>query len=80
MWKFQDFYVTQILCEIIFEESKSFKTAFFAILGALNIVTWINFILQKVQKFKKSKFRAFRCVKMVDFELLESPKSISRKF
>ena len=82
MWKFQDFlkcHVTHILCEINFEETRSPKTAFFAILGALNIVTLVNFILQKVQKFKKSKFRASKCVKMADFALLESPNLISRK-
>ena len=36
MWKFQDFSVDQILREINFGESKSSKTAVFAILGALN--------------------------------------------
>ena len=66
---FRIFMSLRFYVKSFFKESKSFKTAFFAILWALNI-TWINFILQKVQIFKKSKFRAFRCVKMVDFELL----------
>ena len=36
MWKFHDFSVTQILREINFEESRSFKTAFITISGAMN--------------------------------------------
>ena len=79
MWKFQDFYVIQILREIIFEESRSCKTTVFAILEALNFINLVNFGLQIVQKFKKAKFRASKCVKMADFAILESLKSISRK-
>ena len=36
MWKFHDFSVTRNLREISFAESKSFKTAIFAIFVALN--------------------------------------------
>ena len=50
MWKFHDFSVTQILCEIDFGESRSSKTAIFAILGPLKFVDLVNFILEKVQK------------------------------
>ena len=52
VWKLHDFSVTQILREIIFEESRSCKTAGFAILEALNFIDLVNFGLQKVQKFK----------------------------
>ena len=80
VWKFQDFCVIQILREINFGESRSSKIAFFAILVTLDFVDMVNFSLQKVQKFiKKSTFRAFKCFKMADFALLESPKLISRK-
>ena len=36
VWKIQDFPVTQILREINFGDSRSAKTAVFAIFGALN--------------------------------------------
>ena len=48
--KFQDFYITVILCEIIFEDSRGAKSAVFAILGAVNFVQLVNFSLQRVQK------------------------------
>ena len=49
MWKFHDFPITQILREISFGESKSSKTAVFAILGALNVDNLVNCSLLKVQ-------------------------------
>ena len=55
VWKVSDFSVTQILREINFEASKTSKT----ILGALYFVYLLNFSFQKVQKFKRSKFKAF---------------------
>ena len=69
VWKFHDFFVTQILREINFEDSRSSKIPVFA----LTFVNFLNFSLQKVQKFRPSE-----CVKMADFALLESPKLISR--
>ena len=48
VWKFHDFAITQILREINFEDSRSAKTAVFAILGAI-------FSLQKMPKFLKIK-------------------------
>ena len=69
----QDFYIIQILREINFGESRGSETAVFAISRALRYANLVNSSLQKVQKFKKSKFRASRCVKMADFALLESP-------
>ena len=53
MWECQDFSVIQILREINFGEFRSCKTAFYAILGALNFVEMVNFSHQKVQKFIK---------------------------
>ena len=79
MWKFQDFSVTQILREINFEESRSYKSAVFAIIEALNFVNLVNYSLQMVQKLQKSKFRVCKCVKMPDFAFLTSHKFISRK-
>ena len=59
VWKFEDFSIIQILREINFVDSRSAKTAGFAILGAMTFGHLVNFSLQKVQKFiKKSKFRA----------------------
>ena len=80
VWKIQDFSVFQILCEIIYGESKSSKNAVFAIPGALNIVNLANFCLLKVQKFMiKVQIQSLKCVKMGDFALLKSSKLISRK-
>ena len=53
MWKFQEFSITQILREINFEDSRSAKSAVFAILGAVNFAHLVNVSLQKVQKFMK---------------------------
>ena len=55
MWKFQDFRITQILREINFVDSRSAKTAVFAILGAANFVHLIDFCLEKLQKIIKIK-------------------------
>ena len=58
VWKFQDFCITEILREINFEDSRSAKSAVFAILGAVNFVYLVNFSLQKVQKFTKIKIQS----------------------
>ena len=58
VWKFQDFCITEILREINFEDSRSAKFAFFAILGAVNFVHLVNSSLQKVQKFIKIKIQS----------------------
>jgi len=55
VWKFQDFCITEILREINFEDSKSAKSAVFAILGAVNFVHLVNFSFQKMQKFIKNQ-------------------------
>ena len=43
MWKFQNFSPTQILREINFGESRSSKTAVWAVLGALKIIDLVDF-------------------------------------
>ena len=55
VWKFQELFAIQILPEITFGESRSSKTAGFAISGTLSFVNWVNFSLQKVQKITKIK-------------------------
>ena len=47
--------ITQILREINFGESRRSKTAVFAFFEALDFVNSVNFIIQKVQNFIKSK-------------------------
>ena len=58
VWKFQNFCITQILREINFVDSRSVKTAFFAILRAANFVHLVNFNLRKVHKFTKIKIQS----------------------
>ena len=71
--------INQISREINSLNSRSAKTALFAILRAVNFVPFGKVQPLKVQKFLKSKFRASKCVKMADFALQESSKLISRK-
>ena len=56
-WKFQDFSVTQILREINFGQSRSSKTAIFAFFEGPNFVKLVNFSLQKVHYFIKSRIQ-----------------------
>ena len=58
MWKFQNFSFAQILREINFGESRTSKTAVFAVFGALNFANLVNFNLQKVQKCIKIKVQS----------------------
>ena len=60
VWIFQDFCITQILREINFVDSRSAKTAVFAISGDVIFVHLVNFSLQKVQKFIKAKIQSFK--------------------
>ena len=55
------------------------KWAIFAILRALNLMTWWISAFLKCKNSWKSNFRDSKCVKMAYFALLESPKLISRK-
>ena len=43
------------------------------------LLIWWIVAFKKGKNDKKSKLRALKCVKMADFELLESPKLLSRK-
>ena len=58
-------------------EARSFKTAVFAILGALNFGNLVKCSIQKSAKMNKNQI--CKCVKKPDFALLESMKLISRK-
>ena len=58
-WKFQDFSVIQILREISFGESLSYKPAGFAIFGGLTSVDLINLSLQS-RSTKSAIFCNFR--------------------
>jgi len=55
VWNFQDFSVTQILREINFEKCRSSKTAYFAILGALNFVDLCHFQPAKSAKIHENQ-------------------------
>ena len=71
VWKFQDFYATQILREINFWDSVSSKTAIFAILKALNF--GFNEFLHFVRAEMCPKLR-FRASKMIKFALFGASK------
>ena len=49
-WKFQDFSITQILCEINFGECRSYEIVFFCQFRGSEFCYLVNFSLQKVQK------------------------------
>ena len=76
------FSAPQILCEINFEESRSSKPTFFAILVALNFGNLVDFSIQKLEKlhqYENSEPLSLLCVKMADFESLNSLILISHK-
>ena len=76
---FNIFLSSRFYVKSISENLEVLKPQFFAILGALNFV---NFVISGFKKSKnswKSKFRAFKCLKMADLALQVSPKLISRK-
>ena len=58
MWKSQDFLNTQILRIISLEDSRSAKTAVFAISRAVNFVNLVTFNLEKVQKIIQIKIQS----------------------
>ena len=51
-------FLSLILREINFEESRISKTAVSAILGGLNLVNFVNLSLKKVQKVMKMKIQS----------------------
>ena len=55
VWKFHDFSIPQILREINFWDSKSAKTAIFAILGAVNLFCFGKNLLSKYVKIHKNQ-------------------------
>ena len=55
------------------------KLLFLPFWGLWILLIWWIAAFKKCKNSKKSKFRAFKCVKMADFGLLESSKLISRK-
>ena len=61
MWhngKIWEFSSTKTLREIYFEDSKSSKTAIFAVSEDLNFIDFVDFSFQKLPKSRKSNFRA----------------------
>ena len=65
------FSVTQILREINLGESRSSKTAVFAIFWGSEFCSLGGFQPTKIAKIhEKSNFRASKCVEMADFALL----------
>ena len=81
MWKVYDFSLTQILREINFSESRSSKTAFFAILEALNLSNLCSrFQSSKIAKMHRNQnSEPSNVSKRQIFHFLESLKLISRK-
>ena len=70
MWKFPDFYVLQILREINFRESKSPKTAGFAIFEALKFVDLVNFSHPKSAKIHRNE--KSEPLKVLQWQILHS--------
>ena len=74
MWKFQDFPVIQILCEIKIGESRNPKTTVVAIFEALDFVSLVNFSFHKVQKLTKLKFQSLQMCQKGKFCTSRVPK------
>ena len=55
VWKFHYFCITEILCEINFEDSRNAKSAVFAILGAVNFVHFLPSKSAKIHKNQNSE-------------------------
>ena len=81
VWKFQNFYVTQILCVINFGDSRSAKSAILSHLIGLNLYFYefLHFLKAKIYLIKKIQGRAPKMKKMAVLQLLDSPTLISRK-
>ena len=74
MWKFQDFFATQILREINVGHFEAPKTAILTISAALNFRFLVTFDIYKCEIFQKSKFKASKIVKTPVVDLLKSAK------
>ena len=74
VWKFQDYSVVQILREINFGESRSSKTAVYAILGAMNFYDLVKICKppapSKSAKIQNSEPLNVSKIQMADFTLL----------
>ena len=79
MWKFHDFTITQILCEINFGDSRSAKSAILTHLKALNF-DFHDFTLSEGCYLPiQQNLEPLKLQKKAVLELLGSPKLISRK-
>ena len=67
VWKFHDFSFTHILREINVGESRSAKTAVFAIFWNLYFANFVNFRLQKMLKFIKIKIQSLSTCETASF-------------
>ena len=72
MWKFHDYFATQILREIIFGHFEASKTAILTVCAALNFEFLVIFDIIRCEFFPKIKIKASKTVKMVVFDLLKS--------
>ena len=68
--------ITQILCDISFQVFRTAKSTILTHLEALNFDFYKNFTL-RLKSTKSTIFRAPKMAKMVDLEVLNSPKLIS---
>ena len=76
VWKFHDFSITQILCEIKIGESRVSKSAIFTHLEALNFDFFMNFCtFWKPQFTWLTRFRAPKMAKMCRFRTYKFSKS-----
>ena len=80
VWKFHDFFITQILLEIKFVDSGNAKSANFTHSEAPNFDFYAFLQFLKAGICQKLKFSAPNMTKTAFFELLDSPKLISCKF
>ena len=79
VWKFHDFSITQILCEINFRDSRSAKSAIITHLEALNFdfYEFLHFLKGEIDQINKNQKP--KICKKGSFALQESLKLISHK-
>ena len=76
---FRIFLSVRFLRETNFGESKHSKKGISAIFEALNFDFYELWHFLEAKTYTNKQFRAFEIAKMAIYELLDSPKSISRK-
>ena len=79
MWKFQDFTISQFLCEINFVGSRSAKYAFSTHLEPLNLDVFKFLYFLKAEIYHSNKIQLLKMAKIALLELLHFPELISRK-